>query len=85
MKHIGAITFLVSVFGTIVAMVVGVVIAVSDHGLKVPTAAQVEPPKHKYSTVCIDGVVYIARSLKGNGYITVKFNREGEVEVCDGN
>jgi len=38
-------------------------------------------------TVCIDGVKYVYfKSISGNqgfGYMSVKFNREGKVELCD--
>lgn len=38
-------------------------------------------------TTCIDGVKYVyfksGSGNRGYGYLSVKFNREGKVELCD--
>lgn len=36
-----------------------------------------------YSVVCIDGVEYLTRSSGYRGYMSVKFNRDGNVSLCD--
>jgi len=47
------------------------------------------PVTPEIRTICIDGVVYIKfaegdfGSDKGYGYMSPKFNRDSEVELCD--
>lgn len=33
---------------------------------------------------CIEGVEYLYRSTGYNGYLSVKFNRDGNVSLCEG-
>ena len=39
---------------------------------------------NKYETVCVEGVSYLIAKRGYSGYMSVKFNRDGNVVLCDG-
>lgn len=39
---------------------------------------------NKYETVCVEGVAYLIAKRGYSGYMSVKFNRDGNVVLCDG-